>query len=187
MNRRLFARKLAAGVSLLGFPSSLLAHSVTTPTGLLSRAGSFQNATGWIQNGSLGALQQVSLSHVYSPERTSPATLKALLDQDLATLSELLGLEKPLTCAGLPELSPSEFGTYWAPLDQGGVRISWQGLARINQPVSSPVSRLSLLGSRGLVQTSPGGKGYTLIELSTLPARQVRSAAPPGHCIQETS
>ncbi|MBO0951053.1 hypothetical protein [Fibrella forsythiae] len=165
MNRRLFVGHILAGASLLGVPSALRAQPVPASSDALSTVNSLKRATDWIRTGALGSLQHITLSHVYTPGYTSLARLQTLLDADLASLSQLLGMELPLTGQGLLERSSTGFGSYWAQLEQQGVTVSWQGLARIGGEATEPTTQLRLWGTKGLVQSHPDGAGYQLIDL----------------------
>ena len=174
MNRRLFVGQILAGASLLGVPSALRAQPVPALSDAISTASSLEGAADWIQTGALGSLQHITLSHVYSPGYTSLAELQTLLEADLARLSQLLGMELPLTSQGLLRHASTGFGSYWAQLEQQGVTVSWQGLARIGGKATKPTTRFQLQGSEGLVQSHTDGSGYKLIALQTHAHNQLK-------------
>ena len=165
MNRRLFVGQIIAGASLLSIPSSLIARSVPIASAKLTGFGLAQQATDWIQNGSLGSLQHVTLSHVYSPEHTSLATLVTMVQKDIATVNTLLGTDFVIDPQTLLGGGSAAFGTYSAHVEKAGVKITWHGLARIKSKGKKPAVQIRISGSEGIIQRQPDGTNYQLVDL----------------------
>jgi hypothetical protein len=159
MNRRLFVRQLTTGLSL-----PLVAAVPSMGFGAASANPLWCRSTAHLLASQLGTLQSITISHVYSPERTSIATLKALTATELTAMNTLLGTAFSLTAQTWAQLAATTHGSHGTQLEQDGVTLSWQALARIGNETARPSTRLIVSGSKGILQVSPIGNGYQLID-----------------------
>lgn len=166
MNRRLFTGQLSAGLALQLLPisgfagASLLVEATKQPAcQRLSKAAEL------VQSGLIGLPQQLTISHVYSPDRTSIPALLTLAEQDLDRAGRLLGItltiDAPLFLAAF---SSAAFGSYSIRFNQANLTVVWQALARVSHRVSAPTSMLRLFGSEGILQTATDGRSYQYVD-----------------------
>ena len=175
MNRRLFAGQLAAGLALHLVPTSLMAGSslvgrithqpITPPFS--------DQAAELVQSGLIGRPQRLTISHVYSPERTSLPTLLTIAEQDFDLAARLVGASLAIDAQTIFTDPPSAaFGSYSACFSRFGMTVVWQGLASIGRPASAPTDTLRLFGSKGILQLAADGLSYQFVDFQG----RVRSA-----------
>lgn len=172
MERRLFLGQAVAGLSLQLLPFALTSHSASGKSiSLPSEADrKVQALASTIQQGAIGSLEQLTITHVYSPEQTSMATLGALVQQDLALVSQLTGLHIPVDNQILfADSSSAAFGSYSANFAVNDVAVTWQGLARIGTNSNAPTGTLCLSGSAGVLRMSTSAMDCQLLNFQGRP------------------
>lgn len=152
MNRRTFVGHISAGLALQYVPASLIAGSSSLIPPKLSSAPWLDKAVELIGNGSLGLPQRLSILRVYSPKLTPPTALLTMAHQDFDLASRLLKTNLVIDPNTLFTHSPlSRFGSFSTCFSQGGMSLTWQGLARIGRratEVTRPTRTLRIMGSQ---------------------------------------
>ncbi|GAA4395067.1 hypothetical protein GCM10023187_01550 [Nibrella viscosa] len=175
MKRRLFVRKIAAaGVTIpfLSLPSFAVSPAISWQ----------QQAADDIRKGFIGTIRQIHLTHTYHPEVTSTSALRQLAQQDIELAGALAGIN--LSAAGnmrFAETPSAPFGSYAAQFQSGGVRVYWQGLARHGSDPTPPAQTIQLVGSKGILNTTPDGPGYQVQDYTGRVLRQLGSKPLPAY------
>lgn len=165
MNRRTFVSHLSAGLALQYVPASVLASSSSLSPPNPKSASWLDKAAELIENGALGIPQRLTILRVYSPERTSQATLLAMARQDLDLASRLLRTNLSIDPNTLFSDSPSSgFGSYSTCIHCAGMVLTWQGLARIGGRSVEPTSALHLRGSNSVLTMEMSKSSYKLVD-----------------------
>lgn len=169
MKRRLFIEKLAvAGIAIPLLPTHGFADS--------SVVSWEQQAVDDIRQGFLGVIRQIHLTHIYHPTVTGSSALLKLVQQGFKVASALVGEEIPLDRETFFKESPSSrFGSYAAQCQMGSIRVNWQGLARCGGDPVLPTQLIQLIGSKGILSTSPDGTSYQIQDYTGRVLRQMSS------------
>ncbi|MFD2569031.1 hypothetical protein ACFSUS_00195 [Spirosoma soli] len=165
MNRRLFVGRCTAGLALGIVPISLTLGASSSSANQ-EETPPLNEAAILIQKGALGTSQRLTFTHIYSPERTSLATLLARGPQDLALISKLTNVDLAIDPAlFLANTCSASHGSPSVRLDTADLTITWQALARVGGQASAPtVSTLRIMGSQGILLLDTNDLGYRLID-----------------------
>lgn len=177
MKRRLFVSHVSVGLLLPLFPPSLLGSPLRarSPEPLAADLVWADTVISPIQNGLIGTIQQVAMSHTYSPERTPLPTLLNQVEHDFERLSRLLGKPLAIDVNQLLVDSPSSaFGSYSARFNIDGLTFVWQGLARHGMQAQPTACQLQILGNKGVLQTTAAG--YQILDLTGRSGQPIFSA-----------
>lgn len=90
-----------------------------------------------------------------------------MVQANLADINALLRTDFTFTERIWSELSSTDYGSFGTQLEQNGVTLNCEGLARIGSQQHESVFRLQLSGSQGVIQLSADKQNYELIDLST--------------------
>lgn len=167
MNRRLFLNQTVAGLALCSVPFTLLPNSSFGGEAPLIIANRMAlDVASAIQTGIIGNPEQLSITHVYSPERTSTSALMAVVRRDFAWAESLTGSSLPVDPRLFFSDSPSApFGSYSVRFTAADLIVVWQGLARVGGLANAPTASLRLSGSAGTLQVSTDRRSYRFLNL----------------------
>lgn len=170
MNRRLFINQGGLGLALHLLP-------FTIPAGIASSkqiafapvlAPHEQELKLALQQGFIGKLERIVLTHHYCPKTVSPTQLQESVFQDMDWVQRLTGIEIFADETVLfADTRTAAFGSYSACFSAGKAIVIWQGLAQLNnrQQTDIPSSSLVLMGTTGTLHVSNHKHSYRFIDL----------------------
>lgn len=165
MNRRLFINRVSAGCVLPFLSFSAFGQDNTQDKAILDTHAFAQLATD-IRQGVIGAVQQLTITRVYSPERTSLQTLQTVSQQDIDLLSQGLGLDLAIDARRISTaIASAAFGSYSVKFAHGPIQVVWQCLPRLGMELNDMTGSLSIAGSQGVLQTSLDSLSYAIVDL----------------------
>ena len=174
MNRRLFINQASTALLLPFLPFSGFCLGSPQKKGILD-ADVVDHLAQQIQHGLLGTIQQIAITHTYSPETLGTDDFDRIAQQDVGACLSLAGLQPLTNSQLLTQASPAPlFGSCAVELGTDSLQLTWQALAQYGI-ASKPVScQLRVFGSKGILQTINNGQDYQIQDLT-------------GHIIQQTA
>ena len=167
MNRRLFINQASAGCVLPFLPFSAFGQDNTDNTkdkAVLDTHAFAQLATE-IRQGVIGSVQQIAISHNYSPEVLTLEALARTAQQDVNACLAIAGLPLLTETQLLQGVAPAPlYGSCAAEVGTDAIKIVWLALARYGMKTQPIACQLRVLGSEGVLQTTTAG--YQILDLT---------------------
>ncbi|WP_020602396.1 hypothetical protein [Spirosoma spitsbergense] len=164
MNRRLFINQASAGCLLPFLPFSAFGQDNTQDKAVLDAHAFAQLATE-IRQGVIGSVQQIAISHSYSPEVLTLEALARTAQHDVDACLAIAGLPSLTETQLLQWVSPAPlYGSCAAEVGTDAIKIVWQALARYGIQVQPIACQLRVLGSKGVLQSTTAG--YQILDLT---------------------
>ncbi len=164
MNRRLFINRVSAGCVLPFLSFSAFGQDNTQDKAILDTHAFAQLATD-IRQGVIGAVQQLTITRVYSPEGLTLEALARTAQHDVNACLAIAGLPPLTETQLLQQVAPAPlYGSCAAEVGTESTRIIWQALARYGMQAQPISCQLRVLGSKGVLQTTTAG--YQILDLT---------------------
>jgi hypothetical protein len=164
MNRRLFINQTSIGFALSFLPFSVSGQENIQEKSVLD-AHAFAQLTTEIRQGAIGSVQQIAVSHSYSPEVLTLDALARIALQDVNACLAIARLPALTETQLVQRVSPAPlYGSCAAEVSTVAVKIVWQALARYGMQAQPIVCQLRILGSTGVLQTT--ATGYQILDLT---------------------
>lgn len=128
-----------------------------------------QELTLALQQGLIGKIERIVLTHSYCPKTVSPHQLYQFVQQDMDWAKRLTGIEIPVDETVLfGDTRTAQFGSYSASFSASEATVIWQGLAQLtNRPQTDTLlSSLVLMGTIGTLHISNHKRSYRFIDLN---------------------
>ncbi len=160
MNRRLFINQASIGFVLPLLPFSVFGQDKAT-----LETHAFAQLATEMRRGAIGSVQQLAISHSYSPKVLTLEALTRIALQDVNACLAIAGLPSLTETQLLQRVSPAPlYGSCAAEVGTDAVKIVWQALARYGMQAQPIACQLRVLGSTGVLQTT--ADGYRILDLT---------------------